>query len=976
MSKQKLERLNFIFRLSLIAMVFIGIVTGFLVTFGRPESAVAATNATLNFQARLLTAAGSLVPDGNYNVEFKAYNALSSSGSSQGSCSGDAACLWTETRISSDKVRVVNGYMTVNLGSVTAFSSTINWDQELWLSMRVGGTATPGWDGEMTPRLKLTGVPYAFRAGQLANTNGANQSTLGWATQTTSNSILLPNEAGTICLQSSSNCGFLTSGGAAGSFVQLQGSTPGTPQTGSLNISGTAIAGTALQSPIIYGNTLDTVSGTTTLNIGTTNASSGINLNQNTTVATNKSLTVLGAATFRAATDSPTAFQVQNSGNGQVLVVDTQNNFVRLVTGSITNITTASATGAVQIGGDATDNLALDDNEIMARTNGSASTLYVQKLGGGVQIQASNTIIKPNSDTSTTFQVQNNAAQSIFNVSSSGGSISLGQGSAVTGKMVLSNATNNNTVTIQSGTTSTGYTVTLPTALGANGDCLKDTTGTGVLGFGACGTGGGGGGGTLQNSYDNSGTASPQITLSTTNGGIKIRDAVGGVSGNLLQLQNAAGTATYFGLAATGLTLQDASGNDAFIFDTSTSHLRIYADGTSPTAYADIYYDGTAGEAVFTASTGTTRIGSGSGNITMQLSAAADVFQGTKAFNLSSAYSSNDFTFLRNINASGNALTGSVVKIESTSTGSGTVASNLLWINENNNAATGNLILATKNGAGNEKFKVDTAGSVTIASGQTFSSSSGALGISAGSGNLTLTAGGANTVIAKPGTNSATSFQVQNATSGALFTVDTSSNRLQVGSSTTDATGTILILDSYNQSGDPTGVNGGMYYNTNSQDFRAYHDGNWATVTPKRYAFLSADRTSSVTTYADVTDLSFSVAASTNYEMECNILYQTAATTTGVGLSLNGPTSPSFVGGLFSTSSGTTGGSTSNAFGAYDSGGATTGVTAANTNTFGSFKGYFRNGANAGTLQLRFRSEVASSNAVVKANSYCWLSEL
>ena len=90
-------------------------------------SASAATNSTINFQARLMTGQGAIAADGDYNVEFKIYNALSSSGSSQGSCSGDSACLWTETRTGSNRVRVANGYLTVNLGSVSSFPA-INWD--------------------------------------------------------------------------------------------------------------------------------------------------------------------------------------------------------------------------------------------------------------------------------------------------------------------------------------------------------------------------------------------------------------------------------------------------------------------------------------------------------------------------------------------------------------------------------------------------------------------------------------------------------------------------------------------------------------------------------------------------------------------------------------------------------------------------------------------------------------------------------
>src|ERR1700733_13001524 len=90
----------------------------------KTPTVAAATANTINFQARLLQSSGALVPDGNYHIEFKLYNALTSSGSSQGSCTGDANCLWTETRTTGNLVTVVNGYFTVNLGSVTSFPST------------------------------------------------------------------------------------------------------------------------------------------------------------------------------------------------------------------------------------------------------------------------------------------------------------------------------------------------------------------------------------------------------------------------------------------------------------------------------------------------------------------------------------------------------------------------------------------------------------------------------------------------------------------------------------------------------------------------------------------------------------------------------------------------------------------------------------------------------------------------------------
>lgn len=113
----------------------------------------AATSSTLNFQARLLNASGSIVSDGSYDVEFNLYS-VSNGGTAQ----------WTETQT----VAVKSGYLSAYLGSTTPFPGAIDWSQEQWLTMNVEG------DGEMTPRLKLTAVPYAFRAAQAAGiTNGS-----------------------------------------------------------------------------------------------------------------------------------------------------------------------------------------------------------------------------------------------------------------------------------------------------------------------------------------------------------------------------------------------------------------------------------------------------------------------------------------------------------------------------------------------------------------------------------------------------------------------------------------------------------------------------------------------------------------------------------------------------------------------------------------------------------------------------------
>ena len=96
----------------------------------------------------------------------------------------------------------------------------------------------------------------------------------------------LPDASGTICLQGSSSCGFLT--GSASNYIQNQNASQ--QATSDFWISGTGRADIALQAP-----SFDTAT-STALNIGSTNASV-LNLNQNTVIAASKSLTITGGAT-------------------------------------------------------------------------------------------------------------------------------------------------------------------------------------------------------------------------------------------------------------------------------------------------------------------------------------------------------------------------------------------------------------------------------------------------------------------------------------------------------------------------------------------------------------------------------------------------------------------------------------------------------------------------------------------------------
>lgn len=134
---------------------------------------------------------------------------------------------------------------------------------------------------------------------------------------------------------------------------------------------------------------------------------------------------------------------------------------------------------------------------------------------------------------------------------------------------------------------------------------------------------------------------------------------------------------------------------------------------------------------------------------------------------------------------------------------------------------------------------------------------------------------------------------------------------------------------------------------------------------------VAADRTVVGTAFADVTDLTFTVAANTNYYFRFFLRHWVNATTTGARFALNGPASPtSLKAGChwgFATATAYSGVVT-----AYETSffASTAGLTSA-TPMPAWIEGLLRNGANAGTFALRFAAEVASpGSATVAADSY------
>lgn len=186
---------NFSSRVLLSAVGLLLILFGLLTWHINNASASVGINETVNYQARLLTSTGAVVPDGSYNIEFKIYQ--DGDGVIGG---GDETLKWTETRVSSNKVLVKNGYFSVYLGSVTPFANNVDWDQStLWLSVNIGGTGTPTYDGEMSPFTRLSSSPYSLNSKALNGLQSSSFVQLAQGVQTdssTSNPSIFINKTG------------------------------------------------------------------------------------------------------------------------------------------------------------------------------------------------------------------------------------------------------------------------------------------------------------------------------------------------------------------------------------------------------------------------------------------------------------------------------------------------------------------------------------------------------------------------------------------------------------------------------------------------------------------------------------------------------------------------------------------------------------------------------------------------------------
>lgn len=374
----------------LCASLILSISAGLVLSFTNTANAAPGINEQINFQGRLYSNTGGGIADGNYNMQFRIYR--DGDGQTAGNTTGSpaGALLWTESWLNANSqgVSVVNGFLSVQLGSITPFGSSVDWAQDtLWLSVNVGstnGSCTPFTsctpDGEMVPMKRLSATPYALNSKLFNGLAAANFVQLAQGVQTdasTNTSSIFINKTGTggalqqfqnagVDVFTLSNTGNITLGSNADKTISVAASGASTVGRNLTISSGQGGTGTGSA-----GGTLTLQGGAA----GGTNANGGnvvINGGAATGSGTNGTLSIGTSTTSSIQIGTTTATGTQTIGLGN-------NN----TAGSTTNVTIGSG-GSATAGSTAIqskDSTTISTNGVVRGTFDTSGNLY---LGNGV----------------------------------------------------------------------------------------------------------------------------------------------------------------------------------------------------------------------------------------------------------------------------------------------------------------------------------------------------------------------------------------------------------------------------------------------------------------------------------------------------------------------------------------------------------------------------------------------------------------
>ncbi len=515
-----------------------------------PVQAASGINQQINFQGRLLTASGATVADGYYNLEFKIYQ--DGTGVAAGNPGG--TLKWTESWLNQagKGVMVKNGYLSIQLGSITPLSS-VDWNQDtLWLSINIGNTnatctpfASCTGDGEMLPMKRLGATPYAMNAGML----GGRDAT-GFIQNTTT-----PQTAN-IAIQSAAATSVAAviqgTTGQTANLLELKSTSSVTPvlavsATGTVAVQPTIDSTTALvvknaaAAPVFA---VDSTNSRVTIGNGST-VGSALDVTGNVNVSGDYRIGGIATLTSSALTFSGVSTSVVQGANNQVLTLQGG------------NATTTNANGGnVSISGGTGNGTGAPGLVVISTPTFSTTTADPNCFIGGAPVAASCTIAQSS---------VNSTSAVLVGFSTAAQTATLPAPSIPTpGRVVYVTASN------------TSNDFTLSVNGGGQGNQIamrKNTTATMIWNGSAWTAAGASSSTTLQAAYDNTlqsaGGAELVVSKTSATNGLTIRDsATNSVNGTLLSVQNSSAAGLF---QVNGNVTEYTSDSGAEVYGASTS---------------------------------------------------------------------------------------------------------------------------------------------------------------------------------------------------------------------------------------------------------------------------------------------------------------------------------------------------------------------------------------------------------------------
>ena len=451
------------------------------------------------------------------------------------------------------------GATSIDLGSGTAPF------RELYFA---GTSATPG-----TNNFKITG----------ASTGGTR-------------TVTFPDSSGTVCLNNSTNCGFLTGTGTA--FVQNGNSLGTAANVGTADNFAVNVITNGTARLTIATNGDASLTGDLAVNGGDITSSGNLNITPTGTLtagSTGQVFTLQGSNTStitatNGANTTTVSFQTPTANVNYRFPTAPANTYDICTTvgncaGTGTGVTTSGGTiGTIpvftasqalgdsllsQSGGTVTanGNLSLTSGKVYQINGTQITSAALSNDADLAKLSASETFtgnavgFKNGSNSVNSFNIQNAGGNRVLTADTTNGQMILGQASAVDGKLVFNNITNGFTTTILPGTPTANRTITLPNASGII--CLDS---------GNCA----GAGATLQTAYNfSAGGTTPKIKVNSSLLGVDIQDADTTIAANLFNVRasnNAGLGSVMFGVGSTGQVTFQNSAN-------STTALNVLTQG-------------------------------------------------------------------------------------------------------------------------------------------------------------------------------------------------------------------------------------------------------------------------------------------------------------------------------------------------------------------------------------------------------------